>query len=107
MEPGTQIIYVPQHLKNDYEIHRKKGTVTDLFGYPHGIQPGFVAAKSGDGACFCRYWRMEGKKVKLELRTWANSELTYTRDLVLFDSVGKSAVDHMMDGLGYGTSEKR
>lgn len=108
MEPGTQIIYVPQHLEEEYEAHRKAGTVEETFGYPNGVQPGFIAAVSKkEHAYFCRYWRLDGKRPVLELRTWANSELTYARNLRLFTSVGKSAVDHMMEGLGYGTSQER
>ena len=104
MEPGMQIIYVPQHLEKEYQAHRKAGTIEKMFGYPNGVQPGFIAAISRkDEAFFCRYWRLEGSKVKLELRTWANSELTFARNLYQFASVGKSAVDHMMEGLGYAS----
>jgi len=86
LKPGTQIAYVPNHVKGD--VNHKD------------VQFGFIAKKmNGDLGWFCRYW-LNKKYWKdpafPELRTVANSEGTDERNLVQHISVPQPIVDAWM-----------
>jgi hypothetical protein len=91
--PGTQVVYVPNHLA--------EGELT--IGYPNGCQPGFVTEKAGvdPEGYFVRYWWLDGETITEELRTKANSELTYRDNLAVLDSVPQDRVDRLMVEFGY------
>ena len=72
----TQVIYVPNHIKDPMK-----------FDYPNGAQPGFVTSQATDGDYFVRYWIIENGKPIEELRTKANSELTPEGNLLAIDTV--------------------
>ena len=67
LQPGTQIIYVPDH--------------ADGIDHPD-CEEGFVTSMTERGA-FCRYW---SKNDPGHLRTMANSEMTRFENLVVKDT---------------------
>jgi hypothetical protein len=83
MKKGTQIAYVPTHAKGDPR------------GLKHpSVEFGFVMSESPRGVGhFCRYW-LKGKLG--QLRTTANSELTPTDNLVVYQSVDALVVDEAL-----------
>ena len=81
LKRGTQIAYVPDHVKNAW-----KET-----GYHPAVEFGFVNTICSDNkAAFCRYWVQGNPGV---LRTIANSERTDLNDIFLHDSVSQEVVD--------------
>jgi hypothetical protein len=82
LKPGTQVIYVPNHITSE--------KVRDLlnFDYPNGTQPGFViSGPTSVGNYFVRYWKLEGKIALNHLRTIHNSELTMAGNILVRSSV--------------------
>jgi hypothetical protein len=77
---GTQIAYIPGHASGNID-HKD-------------VQFGFVTSKTENGA-FCRYFHSDGKS----LRTTANSELTYWRDLILYNHHIPGEIERILDGI--------
>ena len=90
LERGTQVIYVPNHLKDlDY-------TDPKNWHYPHGLQPGFIpSGPNNKGDYFCRYWYFEKGVTALmpDLRTMSNSECTPHQWMVVHNTVPQDWVD--------------
>lgn len=80
---GTQIVYVPKHMKFE----------DGVFDYPFGMEAGFVSSgPTGDGSYFCRYWRIVHGKITYELRTKSCSELTPRRLIRVMNTVPQEMV---------------
>lgn len=78
LKQGTQILYVPDHANGD-ENHPS-------------VEAGFVTSmKPGSDMVFCRYWIARHRP--RQLRTKANSEGTYMRNIVVKDTVPQKQVD--------------
>lgn len=75
LKRGTQIVYIPDHADGLSHPDVEFGFVTSCF--------------AGEGRYFCRYW---SKLDIRELRTKANSELTFGQNIVLFNSVDQEQV---------------
>lgn len=76
LERGAQVVCIPSHLK----------------GQPNhkNCEAGFVTSVGNDErSVFVRYWRSDLS----DLRTKANSELTYITDLVVRESVPQERVE--------------
>lgn len=93
---GTQVVYVPSHIAKNYldENGELKIEVLHEIRYPNGAQCGFVMRfdLQSQGHAWVRYWYPDGS-----LRTRANSEMTYLRDLWLHESVKPGVVMGAMD----------
>ncbi len=75
---GAQILYVPNHANGDLD-------------HPD-VEAGFVTSmKPGSNVVFCRYWINRHRP--MGLRTTANSEATYMRNIVVKDTVPQEQVD--------------
>lgn len=77
LQPGTQIIYVPDH--------------ADGIDHPD-CEQGFVTSMTERGA-FCRYW---SKDYSGHLRTMANSEMTQFENLVVKDTHPQREIDRCL-----------
>jgi hypothetical protein len=85
---GTQVVYVPNHLKTTDPIE------------PGGLEPGFITnGPTNTGAYFVRYWQVRGKHFgpNYVLRTQANSELTPGENLVVRDTVPQAEVENALE----------
>lgn len=81
LDPGTQILYVPNHAEGDED-------------HPD-VEAGFVTScKPHLGIVFCRYWSGPGI-----LRTKANSEGTPSSNIVVKDTVPQEVVDAKLAGI--------
>jgi len=81
---GDQIAYVPTHARGDLK-------------HPD-VELGFVTSVSPDGEyAFCRYFAKSNEY----LRTTANSEATYIRDLVHKQHRPQVEIDAMLRAFGY------
>ena len=74
-----QVLYIPNHV-----LHAHKEV--ESWGYPNGIQPGFIFGFNQNNEYFCRYWQWDTRAgVYLPfLRTLANSEKTPNENLFFF-----------------------
>ena len=80
MKRGTQIIYLPDHAKDE--------------DHPDA-EPGFIFNKTQNPEVFfCRYWN---KHRQWELRTKANSEATNIRNIFVKDTKPQKVVDKMIE----------
>lgn len=77
MKKGTQIAYIPGHVRKDDLSHPD-------------VEFGFVMEAQGEMTHFCRYWQ---KRNLGALRTVANSELTPNDCLVEYISVPPDLVE--------------
>jgi hypothetical protein len=86
-EIRDQVIYIPTHLLNKFKDPKN-------WGYPNGIQPGFIYGNMIQGSYPVRYWQWDGiaKTYLPELRTLANSELTPSSHLFYFRLFSKETV---------------
>ena len=81
---GDQIVYIPNHLINlPFEEIKD-----DYF-----IEYGFVTS-TDDEFVFCRFWRSQNSN---ELRTAANSESCYPRNLRKYESHTKGEIDLFLE----------
>ena len=80
LEPGTQICYCPPHAKGD--VNHKDS------------EWGFSQEDRGATA-LCRFWKKNGKGKNIvgDLRTAANAESAYKRDLVLHQHCEQRMID--------------
>ena len=89
---GTQVIYVPSHIKDPHSFSESSGM---------GAQPGFVTSGPTklDGLVyyFVRYWHIEQSKPVNELRTMSCSEMSLNARLVIEDSVPQEWVDAALE----------
>ena len=102
MEKGTQILYVPWHVIQEFEmidvknsVHLANGGVELLrriVAHP-GVEFGFVTSERGDNH-FCRYWRKGQPGI---LRTVANSECTPSIMLLEHKSVPQERVSAILE----------
>lgn len=86
---GNQILYVPTHLMegvNPGDEYHLRVINRNLWGYPNGIQPGFVTSgPNNEGDYFCRFWKFDENGLLIpELRTKFNSEATPPYAIVLY-----------------------
>lgn len=82
---GDQIAYVPDH-------------AADSIDHPD-TEFGFIVRPGPTGTYYCRYWRMEGGKPVMELRTKANSECTPARNLVRFKNFSQKVVETTLENI--------
>ena len=82
-EQGTQIAYIPNHADGD-------------INHPD-VEFGFVTSIRGN-VCFCRYWTKGHLGI---LRTTANSEGTWSGNLVEHVSVDPEIIQPLLLALGY------
>lgn len=88
-KPGAQIAYLPRHAEGNIQ-------------HPD-VEFGFVTAYVPEvRSYFCRYWRKG--KIGVELRTHANSEMTYAHMVVAHESVPQEVVEQQIVQI-YGAPE--
>jgi len=81
MKPGTQVVYVPSEADGNI--------------FHNSCEFGFVTSEHPDHeAHFVRYWRKG--QIGRELRTTANSELTYNNDMQEYYSTSQDNVDKQL-----------
>lgn len=108
LKKGTQILYVPSHLLEDIEPGQdfyKRVMNKNMWGYPSGIQPGFVTSgPTADDSYFCRYWRWDtnNNEYVTELRTKSNSEKTPTHSIILYSYWNVNVVQGMLHEIESG-----
>jgi hypothetical protein len=78
--PGDQVIFIPEHRFGE---HQK----VEAWGYPNGIQPGFIMSMASGDDYFVRYWNWDSSVGVFipDLRTKTNSERTSARNLFFFE----------------------
>ena len=95
VEPGTQIVYIPNHLIKKMRNENGQIPTRDVRGmvnYPHGVQLGFIFTVRSEVAAACRYYYPNG-----ELRTRANSEIAYFHNLFLYEHSAPRHIQAAMD----------
>ena len=86
LKRGTQIVYVPSHIRRKDGSYNKKSSF---------LERGFVTSgPTLDGSYMCRYW---SKSDVEDLRTKANSELTPADCIVVEETYPPSMVQKMLD----------
>lgn len=96
LERGTQVVYVPNHAIDEWPADGPFAECARVYEMSHpDCEEGFVtstrvSADRRKEIAFCRFW---SKDDPTELRTTANSEACYPRNLVVKDTRPQEVVD--------------
>jgi hypothetical protein len=81
LKPGTQILYLPQHLKDEADIRNTQ------------IQFGFVTSKKNEDQVYCRYYNVYDLTT---LRTLSCSERADIRDIFILNTMKPEIVKYWL-----------
>lgn len=101
--PGTQVLYVPDHLMKKYNpdfqwidasiLHQVENSKK---WSPSGPELGFIFEPHLLGTCYCRFFFHPAQADPRELRTTDNSELCFWENLFYYNHKPQEFIDKLI-----------
>lgn len=93
---NLQIVYISDHIQDKYRD--SEGFIPVSVLETDKVERGFITSVKNEIQVFCRYWYPESV-AHHELRTKANSELTYLRNLFLLEDTDYALPQEKITGV--------